>query len=293
MTSILITGATGSFGQRFVGTLLGLVCLVSQAHAWGQTAHEVICEIAFHEMTDNARAEVKRLIALDSEFSTFAASCHWADTPRKRATEHYVNIPRHFTEIRTPRCLMVPKCVLSAIDSDAAILADPNASDQAKLQALKFLGHWVGDVHQPMHVSFKDDRGGNRIGEQGPCSGSLHAAWDTCIVERRLGMDARAIANTLRAEITDQGRADWIGSEPMNWADESYRIVISPEVEYCVMEQGECRYEAGNPNWDDGEAEKRVVVDDAYLDRHIPTARDRLKRAGARLGQMLSQVLGQ
>ncbi len=280
-------------GLTACSSLASLSAYSSTAHAWGQTAHTIICEIAFQELTDAARTEVKRLIRLDTDYSTFAASCHWADTPRKRPSEHYLNVPRHFTEIRTPRCLQAEKCVLSAIKDDAAVLADANASDQAKLEALKFLGHWVGDVHQPMHVSFADDRGGNRIKEEGPCSRSLHAVWDTCIIEHRLGTDAQSIAAALRAEISDQDRASWTASEPMNWADESYRITISPELGYCVWEHGECSYEADNPAWNEGEAEKSVTVGDVYLANHLPTVKDRLMRAGVRLGHFLSRSLGQ
>jgi hypothetical protein len=50
---------------------------------------------------------------------------------------------------------------LSAIKVEVALLSSNGADDEAKLEALKFLGHWVGDVHQPLHVSLEDDRGGN------------------------------------------------------------------------------------------------------------------------------------
>jgi hypothetical protein len=54
---------------------------------------------------------------------------------------------------------------------------------------LKFLGHWVGEIHQPLHVSFEDDRGGNGILVTGICGTNLHAAWDTCLVLTEVGED--------------------------------------------------------------------------------------------------------
>jgi hypothetical protein len=47
----------------------------------------------------------------------------------------------------------------------------------------------VGDVHQPLHVSFEDDRGGNNITVVGECQGKLHAAWDSCLVVKAVGAD--------------------------------------------------------------------------------------------------------
>ena len=59
------------------------------------------------------------------------------------------------------------------------MLSSSSATEQETLEALKYLGHWVGDVHQPLHVSFEDDRGGNEIGVSGGvCSHNLHAVWD-------------------------------------------------------------------------------------------------------------------
>ncbi len=155
--------------------------------AWGDTAHRIICEIAFKELNPQARDEVKRLIRLDPVFFTFSGSCIWPDHPRKRSREHFVNLPRSATQLGNDPCPLADKCLVTAIEVDLEIVADTGAHDASKLDALKFLGHWVGDIHQPMHVSFKDDRGGNRIKEAGPCSRNLHAVWDGCIVLTKLG----------------------------------------------------------------------------------------------------------
>ena len=64
------------------------------ANAWGEVGHNAICQIAFEELTDSAREQVERLIELDDRYDTFAASCRWPDRPRKRAAEHFVNLPR-------------------------------------------------------------------------------------------------------------------------------------------------------------------------------------------------------
>jgi len=77
--------------------------------------------------------------------------------------------------------------VLTAILHDFKILQAKEQTDANKLVALKSLGHWVGDIHQPLHVSFLDDKGGNTIRTSGQCPGNLHAVWDTCLVQYAVG----------------------------------------------------------------------------------------------------------
>src|SRR5215831_13400116 len=130
----------------------------------------------------------QRLIALDATFNSFADACTWPDHPRKRAEEHFINVGRSVHTITVAQCPAVPKCLFTAIPADLDVLRTSN-DDVAKLASLKFLGHWIGDIHQPLHVSFADDRGGNFIRESGPCVNSLHTVWDTCIIEKKLGTD--------------------------------------------------------------------------------------------------------
>ncbi len=75
--------------------------------------------------------------------------------------------------------------MVTAIEEDFAVLASPEASDRQKVKALKFLGHWAGDIHEPLHVSFEDDRGRNDIITNGSSCDSLHAVWDRGLVEER------------------------------------------------------------------------------------------------------------
>ena len=127
------------------------------------------------------------LIQQDENFTTFRASCNGPDRPRQRATEHFVNLPQDATGLEENECPLVDECVVRAIAEDFAVLASPQATDEEKLAALKFLGHWVGDTHQPLHAASRDDRGGNHIRTLGSSCESLHTLWDSCLVEERLG----------------------------------------------------------------------------------------------------------
>jgi hypothetical protein len=259
--------------------------------AWGDTAHRIICEIAFKELNSQARAEVKRLIRLDPVFFTFSGSCIWPDHPRKRSREHFVNLPRSATQLENDSCPLVDKCVVTAIEVDLQIVADAGATDASKLDALKFLGHWVGDIHQPLHVSFRDDRGGNSIKVSGPCSRNLHAVWDGCIIETKLGTDIRNIATDLRGAVTPADRVQWNSTGPKTWANESFRITISKATGYCVKKDDACWYATDNNKLDRNEEKRMLVVDDAYIERQLPTIKERLTQAGIRLGHLLNHAL--
>src|SRR5262245_27471944 len=186
---------------------------------------------------------------------------------------------------------MASKCLFTAIDKEMAVLTK-STNDKAKLAALKFLGHWIGDLHQPLHVSFEDDRGGGKILETGPCSVDLHSVWDTCIIEKKLGLNWRSIARDLSENITDSDRATWTATSVTVWANESFALAREKETAYCVQVGNKCVYQVGNETYDPGETEKVVVVDDAYLERSAPVVVERLKRAGVRLAHLLNTSLG-
>jgi hypothetical protein len=128
---------------------------------------------------------------------------------------------------------------------------------------------------------------------QGACVAEICIrSGDSCLIERGLAGDPHSLARDLLAEVTDQDRARWRASTPMDWANESLAISVSPEVRYCVRSETGCWYGADNERLDQGEPERTVVVDQHYNETHTPTIRDRLLKAGIRLGGLLNQALG-
>lgn len=265
----------------------------SQALAWGDEGHRIVCAIALSEAAPTTRARVAVLIATDSTFTAFPDSCTWPDHPRQRAEEHYVDLLRYASGLAGDTCPTAERCVVSAIELDFARLALSAPGATARLDALKSLGHWVGDIHQPLHASFDDDRGANLVKVTGTCSGNLHAAWDTCLVEKAVGTDAAAAATQLAGEITAADRAAWIATGPVGWANESFIVATATATGYCVATGGTCGYEPGNVAFDPGEPQKTVMIDTAYVAMATPIVRDRLKRAGVRLARLLDRALAE
>jgi hypothetical protein len=267
---------------------------IRPAVAWGDAGHRIICQIAYLELKPAARKQVNALIALDPKFHTFAQSCTWPDVfPPIRPAEHFLNVPRTAHAVSPDKlCPTADRCVGSAILDDARDLAlSTDATDRLRL--LKSLGHWVGDIHQPFHVSFEDDKGGNLIDVTGLCAHSLHLAWDVCIIEKQIGGDENAAAPELRSEISDAERSAWV-SQPLDaaavaaWATESLELVTCPAVQYCFKHGDACWY---SPSELEFSGKKRVAdIDERYLEEQAPVVRDRLKRAGVRLAAILNAI---
>ena len=191
-----------------------------------------------------------------------------------------MNLPRDAGGFGAEACPLADRCVVTAVEKDVATLSSLTAGEVPRLMALKFLGHFMGDLHQPLHVSFQDDRGGNSVDTTGVCGSNLHSAWDTCLLKKAVGTNPQAAAFALEAEITDADRAAWVAAGPIDWANESFAITIAAATRYCVAAGGACQYEAGNVELDQGEAEKQVAIDAGYVAMSTPIIRDRLKRAG-------------
>ena len=268
-----------------------LVLLPSISFAWGDTGHEVICRIAFQELTEETRIEVKRLTELDAEFDTFEESCVWAHQHEERAQDHYINVPRDLALITTDECPLASTCLFSAIREDLERLSDKSRPDQERLDALRYLAHWVGDIHQPLHVSFLDDRGGNRIFAGGMCGGDFHGVWDTCIIVRQLGDDASSIVTELYASISEEERRAWQLDTPVEWANESYQVALSPETGYCTMKEGSCWYWPMIEILEEGQMSREYIVMQKYLSANQPIVELRLRQAGVRLGAMLNAAM--
>lgn len=255
-----------------------VVGLCGQASAWGRAGHKIVCTIAFQLAAPATRAEIRRLMALDSEFAAFEDSCSWPDHPRQRSQEHTVHLPRTATGLRAD-CPLAGPCVVTAIERDLDILSAKSASDHDKLAALKFLAHWVGDIHQPLHAAFRDDRVGTQIAVVGACAGTMHTAWDACLVSKGLGSNTTKVAADILASLTPAMRTQWSASRPRDWANESFAIARHAETKYCVQQGRRCERAGGS-----------VDIDAAYVRDNAVIVRERLARAGARLAHLLDSA---
>ncbi|MEA2881117.1 MAG: nuclease [Bradyrhizobium sp.] len=270
-----------------IAAALVLLGMTGSALAWGNTGHMIVCEIAFKLVAPDTRAAIQRLIKSDNnpKFNTFSKACTAPDNPHTRPDEHFINLPRDAAGVTSnDSCPQAAKCLLTAIKNDQAVVASRSARPKDRLIALRFLGHWAGDIHQPLHVSFADDRGGNDIMVSGKCSGKLHSAWDNCMVADAVGSDVAAAAAKLSKAITPEMKAKWEASDqPKDWANESFALAEAAGTKYCTLQQ---------PHTCQQPSPKSVKIDAAYLQTNEPVVKQRLQQAGVRLARMLDRTFG-
>ena len=240
--------------------------MASNAWSWGAQGHEVIAAVAWQRLTPQARQEVSRLLALEPG-ETMVSVATWADEHRSPATGvwHYVNFPRSGCNYDAVRDCPDGRCVVAAIAHQRAVLAS-QAGDAQRLKALKYLVHLVGDVHQPLHAGYQDDRGGNRFQLQAWMHArNLHAVWDSGLL-RNMDLDNDAVASLLVATPIASHAPDL---DPVHMAHESCRLVAQPGF----------YPDAG--------------VNAAYTQRFTPVLRQRLTLAATRLAAIINAAIVQ
>ena len=266
--------------------LLAVLASATHAHAWGREGHVIVAEIAQHHLTPDARAAVQDLLDLepDPKHRTLAQASTWPDRikspkhPQFRQYAfarklHYVNSPPDADGYDRGRDCPKGKCVVEAIHTYRTLLRD-TTDPQMRLVALKFLAHFVGDVHQPLHVGYKRDRGGNDVAVQFfNQKSNLHKTWDTLILRRdkATGKRLMAYAARVRDSIKDEDCHTWAAvTDPAAWANEA-RPYLTTHVYRLPRDR-----RLGNE----------------YQEAALPVVRVQLQRAGVRLAGVLNAGLG-
>jgi S1/P1 Nuclease len=289
-----------------VGALIfaaGMLCS-GHSRAWGPEGHAIVAEIAELRLTDSARDQVAQLLAVDDSHATHLDQiASWPDAVRLARPEtgawHFVDIPLDVSQYDASRDCAGGNCVVGAIQRFAGVLADRKADPKVRVEALKFLVHFVGDIHQPLHSEHdcskfpppECDRGGNLVvltffGR----STNFHSVWDGGMIEEALDVHlgphfqpdlqaTAAEAKKLNAKILEANAAAWapdglaahLDTAPIQWANEShalaqtaYRLLPTPR----------------HHGWDQ-----------TYLEEEWPVVETQLTRGAIRLAKIINEAL--
>lgn len=262
--------------SRGFAAVVSVVALLSAAPvaAWGPLGHRMIAGLAQQQLSEPAQREVRALLQPDDE-STLVDVATWADDLRDTDPALFRSTSRlHYVNFSSAQCNYVPQrdcrkgeCVVAAIGRYENILADRSRPRAERADALRFVSHFIADVHQPLHASFKRDKGGNSVQlRYGRENWNLHAVWDSLILNST-GLRWPDYAKRLAASPAPSA-AD-AGGDPAQWAEESCRTVRDDGV-----------YPDGNS------------IDDEWLARERPVAEQRMRLAAARLAATLERLLG-
>jgi len=260
----------------------------------------MVGEIAARFLNAKASAEVLDLLRNDrladgqpSGRRTLGEVANWADEiketewGKRRGSWHYDDVPLCGASAYEKYCRN-GRCASAQLARHIEILADDRASRRYRNEALKWVVHLAGDIHQPLHAANRGDRGGNRIqvsffGERdNPPYGSinLHAIWDVHMV-RRLISERGGERAIVSVAVADPDRNAWEKGSVPDWIGESHQIARNVAYPLLPVASACSNKIAGV-----------ITIDQAYYSKAAPLIEIQIRKAGVRLARILNETLG-
>jgi len=284
------------------GSLILAISLsvASGQFSWGPTGHASVAAIAQSYLGANASTLCQLL--LPEVKGDIVQIASWADEVRRNPAYswsgalHYVDTPDWACNYNTARDChddagVAGNCVTGAIGNYTARLMDGTLSQAQRAEALKFLVHFVGDLHQPLHTGFVGDVGGNSItGHFEGQSTNLHAVWDSGIITRRLNISFAGSPDKWQSYLLTQLKGVWsskiagwqqcqtpapASACATDWAPESVQLACK----YSYVESDGKRHVPQN-----------FRLADPYYNRNFPVIEEQVAKAGVRLANVLNHV---
>jgi hypothetical protein len=271
------------FHLSFLAVLVLAGGLSTQGWGWSSHGHRVVGHLAELELNDTAREQVRELLGDHRNLGDVGPWADWVrDDRSETAPLHYINGPTDEVEPREQDFALDEGNVYSAILGYAERLADDNLSEQQRREALKFLVHFIGDLHQPLHTGFAEDRGGNTIAAvyQGELT-SLHRYWDHDLLAPRVAhYSPEAHAGLLHGLFPASQRVEWRrNDDPRDWVIEARGYVFAGLYPLPRTDEPVDEIDGALP-----------VLDEAYRAVWLPVAERQLARAGTRLAATLNAI---
>jgi len=274
--------------RKNTAILFLVIAITLPLYAWGPTGHSIVADIAQSRLNPAAARAVRDLLGGNS----LASIASWADDVRRDRDEsynwHFVDIPNGASGFNQQRDCFRPddrhfgaktdhhNCVVDRIEMFRDILADRNARREDRIDALEFVVHFLGDIHQPLHA-VGEGRGGNDekvsifgttdCGATGPYPCNLHSAWDDALIEHSGRTEPQYVAY-LQEFIATNHLEQKAGGTPADWANESFQIAR----QIWLQDGGK--------------------IDESYYRAHERVLDERLALAGLRLAALLNNTLG-
>jgi S1/P1 Nuclease len=245
------------------------------ALAWGPEGHALVARLAEAQLTAAAQARVAEILGPDT---TLASISSWPDQVRRSRPEtapwHYIDVPIDRPHVDMARDCPKGDCVIAKIEDFEKALADPATNPEQRREALMFIVHFVGDMHQPLHCSDNKDKGGNNVTTEffgRPMN--LHSVWDGGLL-RRMGGEDKLFAEFSR-DMTPRREKKWAKGTVQDWAEESHKA--ARKTVYGRLPP----VAAGAPE----------PISDAYEHAADPLIRKQIEKAGIRLAHVLNTLL--
>lgn len=269
--------------------LLALLVLLpaASAHAWGAKGHSVIAEIAERGLPPNVAQQIRDLnfAAPLRDVASLPDDWRAQETRGERQGNtgalHYSNIPNDRATFDRARDCKDDQCVVAAVEKYAAILKDKTQPRDKRREALIYVVHFMGDLHQPMHAAggqvrnaetgqMEPDRGGNSVKVRYlGVETNLHSMWDSMLIEWGPDTIDAYVAHLMEIEMRGRPVEELQRGTIVDWFNESHYAAVHDS------------YDIGNGN-----------LGARYAQKNIGIVYERLLRGGLRLRKVLEEALG-
>ncbi|TGG91535.1 hypothetical protein E4656_16025 [Natronospirillum operosum] len=258
-------------------TALGLLTLLAlPAQGFGERGHQIVAQLATYYLNDDARALVESLYGTNYRRLLLEDANYAQQVTRRRGNEWRLGY--HYTWFREGDSGFVPAehcpngiCSVAAVLSAEEVLADDGASRNQRMDAFRFLVHYMADLHDPVNAGFAADRGGRETELVGSDLErySLFEIWQHELFEH-LPHPPFVMANIYARQITDEQRREWEAGEPASWVWETH--TVARDIAYPAVQR------AGGWN-------------SIYRREALPALEEQLKKAAVRLASRFNQVV--
>jgi hypothetical protein len=310
------------------GVFLTIISFMApSAHAWGCKGHQTIALIAENHLSPEARQFVEKVLSenpIDPKLKRWcgnstpdlmADASTWPDDVRNERHNgpwHYIDIPRGKQKGALEEYCGTEGCVTRAIEDQRIVLKDKSAESLKRAEALRYLIHFVGDLHQPLHASNNGDNGGNCVpvkylrheplpnpahAEREDYSPNLHQIWDTEIVERDMEVsNPHRYADELDEKFRTESTAwEAAGIHVDNWAWESHERAESAVYDAFSEKIGveaDVKPKGCSDNNHIGKRmfEKHLAADETYQTKAAKVVELGIAEAGVRLAMILNEA---
>ncbi|XP_004514174.1 endonuclease 2-like [Cicer arietinum] len=277
--------------------IVSFLLLLQNAKGWGDDGHAIVCKIAQARLSNAAAKAVKKLLP-ESANNDLSSKCSWADHVKLAypwsSALHFANTPDSVCSYKDSRdCIdrksdIKGRCVVGAITNYTNQLLEYGTATKSKYnltQALFFLSHFVGDIHQPLHCGFLSDKGGNTINVHWYTrKQNLHHIWDDSIleteVERFYDSDMGEFIDAIQQNITKV----WVKEEE-EWENCNSNNIACPIIYASESNEDACK-------WAYKDASEGSTLEDDYFLSRFPIVNLRLAQGGVRLAAILNRIFG-
>jgi len=284
--------------------IIVFVLLTPPAQCWWENGHRTTARLAAYYLTPAASAHLAAILGVlnspESISDALARASTWPDEIKKdrpdTAIWHYIDLALQDKKDQISLRCPDSNCVTARIDMFSAQLRNDAAAPDpgVDLDALRFLVHFLGDVHQPLHAVSDADLGGNcePLAETYEKARNLHALWDGPMVND-INPDDRLLAGELKKDLDSFGegrRRKMAEGSVDDWAWESHRVAEKEIYKRLAIPKAPVLFPANCPLAPEEIQEDKISVEGSYMDAMKPIVRLQLERAGLRLAKLLNTL---